>query len=84
MTISTCCGASPWYGTDICSECREHTDFEEVDEEQAESATAQSAWFGQMRKVEKQTVWLADIMDFVNTLRAKKESPDEQQKEADK
>jgi len=31
MEHSECCGADRWYETDICSECREHTDF--TDEE---------------------------------------------------
>ncbi len=25
--LSTCCSASRWLETDICSECKEHTDF---------------------------------------------------------
>jgi len=29
MESSTCCGADRWYGTDICGECREHSDFTE-------------------------------------------------------
>lgn len=26
--ISNCCGARPLYETDICSDCKEHADFE--------------------------------------------------------
>ena len=26
--LSTCCSASSWLETDICSECKEHADFE--------------------------------------------------------
>ena len=26
--LSTCCGAEPYDDTDICSDCREHADFE--------------------------------------------------------
>lgn len=33
MGTSVCCGASPWNGTDVCSECKEHSDFEEQTEE---------------------------------------------------
>lgn len=29
---SNCCGANPWYETDICSECKEHADFNLVKE----------------------------------------------------
>jgi len=25
---SNCCGASRWFDTDICSDCKEHADFE--------------------------------------------------------
>ena len=28
---SICCGSNRWHGTDICSECREHADFETID-----------------------------------------------------
>ena len=32
---SNCCGASEWMeGTDICSECKEHAEFEEYSEEE--------------------------------------------------
>ena len=27
MELSECCGASKWFETDICSQCKEHTDF---------------------------------------------------------
>jgi hypothetical protein len=33
MEYSDCCGADRWYETDICSECREHSDFNEEEEE---------------------------------------------------
>jgi len=26
---SECCGASEWYETGLCSECKEHTEFTE-------------------------------------------------------
>ena len=26
--ISNCCGARPLYETDICSDCKEHAEFE--------------------------------------------------------
>ncbi len=29
---SNCCGASAWFETDICSDCREHADFEMIEE----------------------------------------------------
>ena len=29
--ISNCCGARPLYETDICSDCKEHADFENED-----------------------------------------------------
>jgi len=32
MEQSNCCGADRWYETDICSECREHADFTDLDE----------------------------------------------------
>jgi hypothetical protein len=32
MEYSDCCGADRWYETDICSECREHSDFNEDEE----------------------------------------------------
>jgi len=31
--ISDCCGADSWYGSDICSECKEHAEFNEEEEE---------------------------------------------------
>ena len=32
---SNCCGASEWMeGTDICSECKEHAEFDEYSEEE--------------------------------------------------
>ena len=32
--VSNCCGASRWLGeTDICSDCLEHTEFIEEEEE---------------------------------------------------
>jgi hypothetical protein len=27
--LSNCCGATRWYDTDICSDCKEHSDFTE-------------------------------------------------------
>ena len=30
MLESDCCGASPLWETDLCSECREHAEFIEV------------------------------------------------------
>ncbi len=27
--ISDCCGAEPWYESDICSDCMEHCEFNE-------------------------------------------------------
>ena len=27
---SNCCGASPWFESDICSDCKEHADFHEA------------------------------------------------------
>ena len=32
MEESDCCGAERWYETDLCSKCKEHTDFNETDE----------------------------------------------------
>lgn len=32
MKVSDCCGAERWLETDICSDCKEHADF--VDEEE--------------------------------------------------
>lgn len=32
--LSDCCGAPKWHETDICSRCKEHTDF--YDEETGE------------------------------------------------
>ena len=30
--LSNCCGASRWYDeSDICSDCKEHADFEEIE-----------------------------------------------------
>ena len=29
---SECCGASEWYETGLCSECKEHTDFIETED----------------------------------------------------
>ncbi len=29
MEESNCCGASRWCDTDICSDCKEHADFNE-------------------------------------------------------
>jgi hypothetical protein len=31
MSESNCCGASAWNETDICSECLEHAEFEEIE-----------------------------------------------------
>ena len=28
--VSECCGAERWMDTDICSDCKEHTEFMEV------------------------------------------------------
>ena len=28
---SNCCGARAWFETDICSDCKEHADFEIVE-----------------------------------------------------
>jgi hypothetical protein len=33
---SNCCGASPLWESDICSQCGEHAEFEEVDNEPSE------------------------------------------------
>ena len=30
--VSDCCGASPLWETDLCSECREHAEFIDIDE----------------------------------------------------
>jgi hypothetical protein len=27
MEESNCCGAPPYYDTDLCSDCKEHADF---------------------------------------------------------
>ena len=32
MKTSNCCGADRWYETDICSACKEHADFTDLDE----------------------------------------------------
>ena len=31
--ISNCCGAPPLWETDLCSDCKEHAEFDEIDEE---------------------------------------------------
>ena len=31
--ISNCCNAEDWNGTGLCSDCKEHADFEEWEEE---------------------------------------------------
>jgi|TARA_B110000967_G_scaffold206793_1_gene254383 hypothetical protein len=31
--LSNCCGASRWCETDICSDCKEHAEFNEEQEE---------------------------------------------------
>ena len=31
--LSNCCGASRWYDTDRCSDCKEHAEFNEENEE---------------------------------------------------
>ena len=31
--ISNCCGASRWCDTDICSDCKEHAEFNEENQE---------------------------------------------------
>ena len=31
--LSDCCGAEDWNGTGLCSECKEHADFNEQEEE---------------------------------------------------
>lgn len=36
MLESNCCGASPLWESDICSQCGEHAEFEEVDNEPTE------------------------------------------------
>lgn len=34
MKVSTCCGAPLWFTeSPICSECKEHCDYEIIDEE---------------------------------------------------
>lgn len=33
MELSTCCDAVKWLETDLCSECLEHADFEEDEDE---------------------------------------------------
>lgn len=33
MEHSQCCGADRWHGTDICSECKEHADFTDLEKE---------------------------------------------------
>ena len=32
MGNSDCCGAEEWNGTGLCSECKEHADFNEIEE----------------------------------------------------
>lgn len=32
MNLSTCCDAPPWLGTDLCNSCKEHSDFNEIEE----------------------------------------------------
>jgi len=32
MAYSDCCGAEEWNGTGLCSECKEHADFEEQED----------------------------------------------------
>ena len=32
MENSNCCDADEWYETGLCSECKEHADFNEVEE----------------------------------------------------
>lgn len=29
MRLSACCGYPPWNETDLCSECKEHAEFED-------------------------------------------------------
>lgn len=29
---SNCCGSPPWNETDLCSDCKEHADFELVED----------------------------------------------------
>jgi hypothetical protein len=31
-TLSDCCSAEEWYETGLCSECKEHADFNEEEE----------------------------------------------------
>jgi len=31
--LSNCCGVSRWYDTDRCSDCKEHAEFNEENEE---------------------------------------------------
>ena len=32
MEESDCCGAERWYGTDLCSDCKENSEFNETEE----------------------------------------------------
>ena len=32
MENSDCCGAEEWYETGLCSECKEHADFNKIEE----------------------------------------------------
>ena len=30
--VSNCCGAPPLWETDLCSDCKEHAEFDDIDE----------------------------------------------------
>ena len=32
MEESECCGAGRWYETDLCGDCKEHTEFNEIED----------------------------------------------------
>lgn len=33
MLESICCGAEPWGDTDLCGDCKEHTEFINIEDE---------------------------------------------------
>jgi len=35
--VSNCCSASQWYETDICSDCLEHAEFIDIDDDNIKS-----------------------------------------------
>jgi hypothetical protein len=35
--LSDCCGATEWYETGLCSECKDHSEFIDYDEYEADS-----------------------------------------------